>query len=81
MDCLLKENGELKMKAEEGEVLRKEMKELRNRIVAIEEEVKTAKAEQNKAKEVAEKIHAFLGFPTNVLLTGLTVHSAFPTGC
>ena len=37
MDCLLKENGELKTKGEEGEALRKEMDELRNQITAIEE--------------------------------------------
>ena len=53
MDCLLKENGELKTKAEEGEALRKEMEELRNRIAAVEEEVKTARVEWDKAKVVA----------------------------
>ena len=66
MDYFLKENGELKTKVEEGEALRKEVEELRNRIAAVEEEVKTARAEQNKAK-VAQKIHSFLGFPGDVL--------------
>ena len=62
MDCLFTKDGELKTKVEEGEVLRKEMEELRNWIAAIEEEVKIARAERNKAKEVAQKIHSFLGF-------------------
>ena len=52
MDCLLKENGKLKTKVEEGEALRKEMEELKDRIAAMEEEVKTARAERDKAKEV-----------------------------
>ena len=67
MDCLFRENGELKTKVEEGEALRKEMEELRNRIAAVEEEVKTARVERDKAKEVARKIHSFLGFPGDVL--------------
>ena len=67
VDYLLKENGELRTKVEEGEALRKEMEELRNRITAIEEEVKTVRAERNKGKEVALKIHSYLGFPDDVL--------------
>ena len=67
MDCLLKENGELRTKVEEGEALRKEIEELKNWITAIEEEVKTARTEQDKAKKVARKIHSFLGFPGDVL--------------
>ena len=43
------------------------MEELRNQIVAIEEELKTSRAERNKAKEVAGKIHSFLGFVGDVL--------------
>ena len=39
------------------------MEELKDRIAAIMEEVKTAKAEWDKTKEVAWKIHSFLGFP------------------
>ena len=42
MDCLLKENLELKTKVEEGEAFRKETVELKDRIAALEEEVKTA---------------------------------------
>ena len=36
VNSLLKENGELKAKAEEGDVLRKEVGELKNRIAAVE---------------------------------------------
>ena len=53
MDCLLRENGELKAKAEEGDLLRKEVGELNNRIAAVEKEVKIARAERDKSKEVA----------------------------
>ena len=53
VDCLLKENGELKAKVEEGESLLKEMGELRNRIAVVEEEVKSARTERDKAKVVA----------------------------
>ena len=67
VDCLLKENGELKAKVKEGESLWKEMGELRNRIAVVEEEVKTARAERDKAKVVAQKIHGYLGFPGDVL--------------
>ena len=67
VDCLLKENGELKTKAEEGEALQKEMDELRIRIAAVEEEAKTARAERDKAKVVAHKIHTYLGFLGDVL--------------
>ena len=67
VDCLLRKNGELKPKAEEGDALRKEVGELKNRIAAVEKEVKTARAERNKSKEVAEKIHGYLGYPGDVL--------------
>ena len=53
VDCLLKENAELKTKVEEGEALRKETVELKDRIAALEEEVKTTREERDKAKEVA----------------------------
>ena len=53
MDCLLKENGELRAQAEEGQALWKEMDELRHWIAAIEEEAKIARAERDKAKVVA----------------------------
>ena len=67
VDCLFRKNGELKAKAEEGEVLRKEVGELKNRIAAVEKEVKTARAERDKSKEVAQKIHGYLGYPGDVL--------------
>ena len=67
VDCLLKENGGLKTKVEEGQALRKEMNELRNWIAAVEEEAKIVRAERDKAKTVAQKIHGYLGFPDDVL--------------
>ena len=67
VDCLLKENGELKIKVEEGEVLHKKTGELKDRIATLEEEVKSAQEERNKAKEVAWKFHAFMGYPGNVV--------------
>ena len=67
VDCFLKENGELKTKVEEGKALRKEMEELKDRITVVEEEVKTAREERDKAKKVARKIHSFLGFSGDVL--------------
>ena len=63
----MKENGDLKTKVEEGEVLRKKSVELKDQIAAMEEEVKTTRAERDKAKEVAQKIHSFMGFPSDVL--------------
>ena len=43
------------------------MEELKNQIAAVEKEVKIARAERNKAKVVAQKIHGYLGFPSDVL--------------
>ena len=67
VDCLLRENEELKAKAEEGDALRKEVGELKNQIKAVEKEVKTARAERDKSKEVTQKVHGFLGYPGDVL--------------
>ena len=67
VDCLLKENRELRTKVEEGEVLRKETEELKDQITALEAEVKSAREERDKAKEVARKIHAFIGYPGDVI--------------
>ena len=67
MDCLLRKNGELRAKAEEGDALWKEVGELKNQIKAVEKEVKTARVERNKSKEVAQKVHGFLGNPGDVL--------------
>ena len=41
--------------------------ELKNRIAALKEEVKTAWEERDKSKEVAQKIHSFMGFPGDVV--------------
>ena len=67
MDCLLKENGELRGKADEGDGIRKENEELKNRIRAADKEVKTARVERDKAKELAQKVCRFLGNPGDVL--------------
>ena len=67
MDCLLRENKELRTKAEEGNTLWKEVEDLKNRIRVAEKKVKTARAERDKTKEVAQKVQAFLGNPGDVL--------------
>ena len=67
MDCLLKENGELRVKADEGDALQKENGELKDRIKAMEKEVKTTRAERDKLKEVTQKVCGLLGNPGNVL--------------
>ena len=51
MDCLLKENVELRAKADEGDALWKE-----NRMKEAEKEAKVARTERNKSKEVAQKL-------------------------
>ena len=67
MDCLLRENGELRAKVEEGDALRKEVEELKDRIKAMEREVKTARAEWDKLKEVTQKVCGFLENPDDML--------------
>ena len=67
VDCFLKENGELKAKAKEGNALWKEVGELKDRIKVVEKEVKIARAERNKSKEVGQKVHGFFGYLGNVL--------------
>ena len=52
---------------EEGNTLRKEVEDLKNRIMVAKKEVKTARAERDKTKEVAQKVQAFLGNPGDVL--------------
>ena len=66
MDCLLKENGELRAKVDEGDAIRKENRELKDRIRAMEE-VKTARVERDKSKEVTQKVCGFLGNPGDML--------------
>ena len=67
IDCLLKENGELRTKADEGDALRKKNGELKDRIKAVEKEAKAARAKRDKSKEVAQKVYGFLGNPGDVL--------------
>ena len=55
MDYLLKENGELRRKAEEGDSIRKENEELKNRIRAADKEVKTARGEHDKGRKLLRK--------------------------
>ena len=43
------------------------MGEFKNWIAVVEKEVKTARAKQDKSKEVAQKIHDYLGYPGDVL--------------
>ena len=67
MDCLLKDNGELRAKADEGDALRKEIGELKDRIKVVEKKAKAIRAERDKSKEVAQKVYGFLGNPGDVL--------------
>ena len=54
MDCLLKENVELRAKADEGNTLRTENKELKDQLKEVEKEVKAARTEREKSKEIAQ---------------------------
>ena len=67
MDCLLKENAELRARVEEGDALRAENKELKDRMKEAEKEVKVAQTERDKSKEIAQKVCKFLGSPGDVL--------------
>ena len=67
IDCILKENGELRAKVDENNALRKEVGELNDRIKAMEKEVKIARAEWDKSKEVTQKVCGFLGNPGDML--------------
>ena len=61
MDYILRENGKLRVKAEEGDALWKEVEDLKNRIKVAEKKAKMARAERDKSKEVAQKVCVFLG--------------------
>ena len=61
MDCLLKENVELRAWADEGDALRAENKELKDRMKEAEKEVKVARTERDKSKEIVHKVCKFLG--------------------
>ena len=67
MDCLLKENVELRAKVDKGDALWKENGELKDRIKAVEKEAKVARTERDKSKKVAQKVYGFLGSPGDVL--------------
>ena len=67
MDCLLKENVELRAKADEGDALRKENRELKDRMKEAEKGAKVARTERDKSKEIAQKVSKFLGSPDDVV--------------
>ena len=67
MDYLLKENVEVRAKADEGDALWTENKELKDRVKEAEKEVKTARTEHNMSKEIAQQVSKFLGSPGDML--------------
>ena len=67
MDCLLKENVELRARADEGDALQAKNKELKDRMTEAEKEVKVARTERDKSKEMAQKVCKFLGNLGDVL--------------
>ena len=67
MDCLLKENVELRAKADEGDALRMENKELKDRVKEAEKEVMAARTERDRSKEIAQQVSKFLGSPGHML--------------
>ena len=68
MDCLLKENTELRARLDEGDTIRAKNKELKDWIKEAEKEVKVARTERDKSKEIAQKVCKFLGSPGDVLI-------------
>ena len=67
MDCLLKENVELRAKEDEGDALRMENKKLKDRVKEAEKKVKAARTERERSKEIAQQVSKFLGSPGDVL--------------
>ena len=67
MDCLLKENVELRARADKGDALRVENKELKGQMKEAEKEIKAARTEWDKSKEITQKVSKFLGSPGDVL--------------
>ena len=67
MDCLLKENMELRAKADEGDALRTENKALKDRVKEAEKAIKTARTERDRSKKIAQQVSKFLGNPGDVL--------------
>ena len=54
MNCLLKENIELRAKADEGDALQTENEALKNRVKEVEKAIKTARTERDRSKEIAQ---------------------------
>ena len=67
VDCLLKENDELWIKVKEGEAQRKELEELKDRVKAMEGELKSTLEDRDKAMVMAQKFHAFVGYPGDIV--------------
>ena len=67
MDYLLKENMELRAKADEGDALRMENKALMDRVKEAEKGIKTTRTERDRSKEIAQQVSKFLGSPGDVL--------------
>ena len=67
MNCLLKENIELRAKADEGDALQRENEALKNRVKEAKKAIKTAKMERDRSKEIAQQVSKFLGSPGDVL--------------
>ena len=67
MDYLLKENVELRAKSEESNALRTKNKELKDGVKEAEKEVKAARTERDRSKEIAQQVSKFLGSLGDVL--------------
>ena len=67
MDCLLKENMQLRAKADEGDALRTENKALEDRMEEAKKAIKIARTEWIRSKEIAQQVSKFLGSPGDVL--------------
>ena len=52
---------------EEGKARRKELDELKDRVKAIEEELKSSWEDRDKTVVMARKFHAFVGYPSDVV--------------
>ena len=67
MDYLLKENAELRARAEESDTLRAANVELKDWLKEAEKEAKAARTERDRSKEIAQQVSKFLGSPGDVL--------------
>ena len=66
MDCLLKENIELRAKADESDALRRENEALKNQVKEAKKAIKIARTERDMSKEIAQQVSKFLGSPGDV---------------